>query len=157
MNLWERKNCICFRWNNSSLATQSYFMFSLHFARLYVDQLTSTYFQTFMLWLLAYRTLIVPMRSFNERFIGGITVLLVFASLLWSICVQLPKSSQMIFIDYWFLWYTSNILFIIILHGVITNLKCSYKKKKLVNRIIFFILPIFMMIFNVAYFRQSVQ
>ena len=147
---------IYFRWNTSNFDTESFFVFSLHFERLFVDQLTSTYFQTFMLWLLAYLTLIVPIRSFNERFMGAVTVLLVLAALLESIHNKLPKSSQMIFIDYWLLWYSSNILFIIMFHVVLKNLKCSYRKKKLVNNIISLILPIFMLGFNAAYFSISI-
>ena len=135
--------------------TQSFFVFSLHFERLFVYQLTSTYFQTFMLWLLGYLTLFVPIRSLNERFMGAVTALLVLAALLGSMQNHLPKSSKMNFIDFWFLWYIINIFFIIVFHVVLENLKYSYKTKDIVNKSVSFILLTVVLVFNVAYFSLS--
>ena len=142
---------------SGTLDTHSIFSFSLHFQRLYVDQLTSTYFQTFMLWLLAYLTLLLPVRNLNERFMGAVTALLVLAALLGSMRNTLPTSAQMNFIDYWFLWYIINIFFIIVFHVILEKLKYSGRKNELVNRIASFLLPFFMLVFNLVYFVFSVM
>ena len=151
----KKEKIINFRWNTSNMNTQSFFVFSLHFERLFVYQLTSTYFQKCMLWLLAYLTLLVPIKSFNERFLRAATALLVFAALLGSMQNHLPKSSKMNFIDFWFLLYIINIFFIIVFQVVLENLNYSYNTKEMVNKSISFILPIVMLVFNVAYFSLS--
>ena len=157
MNLNFLKSILfCFRWNTSNINTQTYFVFDLHFDRQYIYQLTSTYFQTFMLWLLAYLTLFVPIRNLNERFMGAVTALLVLAALLGSMRNTLPKSARMNFIDFWFLWYIINIFFIIVFHMVLENLKYSDRNKEFINKLIIFILPFIILIFNVVYFLLSV-
>ena len=133
--------------------TRSQFEFQIEFERLYVDQLTSTFFQTFMLWLLAYLTLFIPVRNLNERFMGSVTALLVLASLLGSLKDSLPKSNQTKCIDIWFLCYIINIFLIIIFHVILENL--SSKSKKKVNRIFSFIFPVITCVFNVGYFSLS--
>ena len=129
----------------------------MHFERLYAHQLTSTYFQTFMLWLLAYLTIFIPIINLNERFMGAVTALLVLAALLGSMGKTLPKSAQMNFIDFWFLWYIVNIFFIIVFHVVLEKLKYSTRRKEFVNKLMSFILPILILIFNVVYFFLSVM
>ena len=104
---------LMFRFHTGLGDKNTYFVFCLKFRRLYVDHLMTTFFQTFILWLLAYLTLFIPIENLNERFMGAVTALLVLASLLGSMENNLPKSSQMNFIDYWFLWYIINIFFII--------------------------------------------
>ena len=110
-----------------------------------------------MLWLLAYLTLLLPVRNLNERFMGAVTALLVLAALLGSMRNTLPTSAQMNFIDYWFLWYIINIFFIIVFHVILEKLKYSGRKKELVNRIASFLLPFFMLVFNLVYFVFSVM
>ena len=135
--------------------TNSYFIFCLKFKRLYIDHLMTTFFQTFILWLLAYLTLFIPIENLNERFMGAVTALLVLASLLGSMENDLPKSSQMKLIDYWFLWYIINIFFIIIFHVILEN--CGVKERKFLNKLIIFILPFSITIFNFSYFSISVS
>ena len=130
-------------------------MFSLSLERLYGDQLTTTFFKTFILWILAYLTLFIPVRNLNERFMGAVTALLVLASLLGTMEDTLPKSSQMKFIDIWFLWYIINIFFIIIFHVIIENL--NQKEKKKANRMISYVLPILAFAFNIFYFCLCVM
>ena len=138
------------RWNTSFVETDSFLEFYLEFDRLYGDQLSSTFFQTFILWLLAYLTLFIPVRNLNEWFMGSVTALLVLAALLGTLEENLPKSSQMKLIDMWFLWYIINIFFIIIFHVVIENL--TTKSGKTLNRMFFYILPAVSVIFNIGYF-----
>ena len=133
--------------------TNSLFEFSLKFERLYVDQLTSTFFQTFILWLLAYLTLFIPVGNLNERFMGSVTALLVLASLLGTMEDNLPKSNQTKCIDIWFLCYIINIFFIIIFHVVLENL--SSKSRRKVNRMFSVIFPAITFVFNVGYFSVS--
>ena len=90
---------VLIRWNTFVVDTDTFFVFSLSLERLYGDQLTTTFFQTFILWILAYLTLFIPVRNLNERFMGAVTALLVLASLLGTMEDRLPKSSQMKFID----------------------------------------------------------
>ena len=130
-------------------------MFSLDFEKLFAGQMTTTFLQTFMQWFLAYLTLFIPVRNLNERFMGAVTALLVLASLLGTMENTLPKSSQMKFIDFWFLWYIINIFFIIIFHVVLENL--NKKEKKIANKTISSILPILVLVFNIAYFSLSVM
>ena len=133
--------------------TNSLFEFSLEFERLYVDQLTSTFFQTFILWLLAYITLFIPVGNLNERFMGSVTALLVLAALLGSMEDNLPKSNQTKCIDIWFLSYIINIFFIIIFHVIIENLNSESRRK--VNRMFSYIFPAITLVFNVGYFSVS--
>ena len=125
----------------------------MEFERLYVDQLTSTFFQTFILWLLAYLTLFIPVGNLNERFMGSVTALLVLASLLGTMEDNLPKSNQTKCIDIWFLCYIINIFLIIIFHVILENL--SSKSRKKVNRIFSYIFPAITSVFNVGYFSVS--
>ena len=141
------------RWNTSLVDTQSFFEFQMEFERLYVDQLTSTFFQTFILWLLAYLTLFIPVGNLNERFMGSVTALLVLASLLGTMEDNLPKSNQTKCIDIWFLCYIINIFLIIIFHVILENL--SSKSRKKVNRIFSYIFPAITFVFNVGYFSVS--
>ena len=144
-----------FRFHTGLIDKNSYFVFCLKFKRLYVDHLMTTFFQTFILWLLAYLTLFIPIENLNERFMGAVTALLVLASLLGSMENDLPKSSQMNLIDYWFLWYIINIFFIIILHVILEN--CGVQGRKFLNKFIICILPCCIIVFNFSYFSISVS
>ena len=127
------------------------------FKRLYFDQLTTTYFQTFLLWLLAYLTLFLPIRSLNERFMGSVTALLVLAALLGSLENKLPKTSQMKMIDFWFLWYIINIFLLILYHVLLETISCKFEKKERVNLKVALTLPFLIIVFNLMYFYISIQ
>ena len=55
----------------------------------------------------------------SNRFMGGITGFLVFASLLSSIFDSLPKSAEMKLADVWLLFFMIMIILVIILHIII--------------------------------------
>ena len=84
--------------------------------RLYFNQLTSTFFQTSVLLLLAYLTLFIDIANFSDRFMGSITALLVIAALLASFKEDLPKTSYFKYIDLWFMWNIINIFIITVYH-----------------------------------------
>ena len=135
----------------------SFFVFSMDFNRLFIEQLASSYFQTFMLWLLAYLTLFIPIHNLSDRFMGSVTALLVLASLLGSMDGSLPKSAEMNLIDFWFLWYITNIFSIIVFHVVMEKKKAySTKKKEAMNKTVSFILPCLVLSFNIVYFSLSI-
>ena len=122
-----------------------------------VYHLSSTFFQTVMLWLLAYVTLFLHVRNLNERFMGALTALLVLAALLGSMKQHLPLSSHMNFIDFWFLWYITNIFAIIVFHVVIDGLRIPIQRKEMVNKSAVIILPVIMLVFNMVYFSLCVM
>ena len=79
----------------------------------------TTFFQSFLLWILAYITLFINVEDFSNRFVGAVTALLVLAALLSSIGDTLPKTAYFKFVDLWFNWFIANIFFIILIHIII--------------------------------------
>ena len=79
----------------------------------------TTFFQSFLLWILAYITLFIHMDDFSNRFAGAVTALLVLAALLSSINDTLPKTAYFKFVDLWFNWFIANIFVIILIHVII--------------------------------------
>ena len=64
---------------------------------------------------------------------GSVTSLLVLASLLGSIQSGLPKTSYFKYIDLWFLWYITNIFFIIISHIMLDCVTINHRFKEKEN------------------------
>ena len=89
------------------------FTYSISFQRMYISHLSSTYFQTFLMWFLAYLMLFIRIEDFSNRFMGTVTALLVLVALLSSIADKLPQTSYFKFIDIWFTFYIINIIFLI--------------------------------------------
>ena len=87
----------------------------IHFHR-ELGNMVNTYFQTFLLCLMAYLTLYINLSDFANRFMGALTSLLVLASLLASIEANLPKTSYFKKIDVWFMSYIIFIFVIIVFH-----------------------------------------
>ena len=106
---------------------QSKFIFSVYFDRIYVSYLYSIYIKTFFLWLLAYLTLYINIKNFNNRIMVSVTTLLILVSMLTSINADLPKTSYFKYIDLWFLWYICNILLIITFHIFIDHIEHGIK------------------------------
>ena len=86
-----------------------------------MHQIFSTFFPTFLLWLLAYATLFIDTNDFDNRFQGSVTALLVLAALLNSITTSLPKTAYFKLIDLWFFWHTIGIFLMIIFHIVLAK------------------------------------
>ena len=58
------------------------FGFVLKIKHIYQKQITALYFQTFLLWIVSYLTLLIDVNDFSNRFIGAVTSLLVLSSLI---------------------------------------------------------------------------
>ena len=95
------------------------FIYTLHFQRLYTHHIMTTFFQSFLLWLLSYITLFIDIADFSNRFMGAVTSLLVLAALLSSIGENLPKTAYFKYIDLWFNWFIFNIFMIILIHVLV--------------------------------------
>ena len=107
-------------WSETSHSdTKTSFIYSFEFQRLFVQHLMTTFFQSFLLWVLAYITLFINEEDFSNRFMGAVTSLLVLAALLSSLGDLLPKTAYIKFVDLWFNWFIVNIFFIILIHVLI--------------------------------------
>ena len=89
----------------------------------------ATFFPTFLLWLLAYATLFIDIKDFDNRFQGSVTALLVLAALLNSITTSLPKTSYFKLIDLWFFWHTIGIFLMIMFHIILDKITKNYQKQ----------------------------
>ena len=135
------------------------FVFKMDFGRLYFEQLSSTFFQTFLLTLLAYLTLYIEDGNFSDRFMGSITALLVFASILASLRNGMPKTSYFKYIDLWFIWNITNIFLITVFHVILDRI---LKQKGFLGKIMnkaakFIIFPCINILFCITYFYLVTQ
>ena len=114
------------------------FTYSLGFNRLCIAHLTSTYFQSFLMWFLAYLTLFIKIEDFSNRFMGMVTALLVLVALLASIADKLPQTSYFKYIDLWFTFYIINIIslimFTIFVDCVLEQEEPLFVSQKVVNQ-----------------------
>ena len=161
-----------------------WFKYKIDMSRLYMNQIINTIFPTCLLWLLAYSTLFINVQNFNNRFMGSVTSLLVLASLLGSIQSGLPKTSYFKYIDLWFLWYITNIFFIIISHIILDCVTIDHRfiekekdmmevkpinqepipvtpktlsKREIINRIAIMVFPVLTITFNTFYILRSLD
>ena len=101
------------------------FIFSIRIYRLYMNQMLNSFLPTVLLWSVAYFTHFIDIENFSDRFIGTVTALLVLVALLSSVNGDLPKTSYFKFIDCWFLYYITTILFIILFHIFLNRVKSN--------------------------------
>ena len=107
-------------WSRTSHSeTKTTFTYSIQFHRLYEHHLSTTFFQSFILWVLAYVTIFIKLDDFSNQFMGAVTALLVLASLMSTLNGMLPKTAYFKYIDIWFNWYIGNIFMIILIHVII--------------------------------------
>ena len=99
--------------------------FTLIMSRQYVYQLLTTFFPSWLIWLVSYLTFFISPNNFNNRFMGSVTSLLVLTSLLNSVQSTLPETAYFKNIDCWFLWFISNSIVMIAAHVIIDNLSDS--------------------------------
>ena len=150
-------------WNDFQIHDQRYeirndmkrttFTFSLRMTRLYMNQMLNTFLPTVLLWSLAYFTLFIEIENFSDRFIGTVTTLLVLVALLNSTNGDLPKTSYFKFIDLWFLWFISSILFTTLFHILISYVsrRHSIKLAIRINQVGILLFAIAMGLFIVFY------
>ena len=86
------------------------FIYSIKLERLYMQALSTTFFQSFLLSVIAYFTLYINIVDFTNRFMGALTSLLVLAALLSSINSSLPQTAYFKHINFWF-WYICSFLY----------------------------------------------
>ena len=72
--------------------------------------------ETFIVWLLTYLTLFMDIEYLSDRIMVAVTALLVLASVLDSINEDLPKTSYIKGVDFWFLWHFGSMMQIILFH-----------------------------------------
>ena len=101
------------------------FIILIKMDRIFTTQFLNTFFPTFILWLFGYSTLFIAPAGdgFNNRFMGAGTALLVIATLLNAIKIDLPKTAYMKFIDVWFLWHMVSIFAIIVFHIILDRIR----------------------------------
>ena len=108
-----------FSTNTSLSEFKTTFTYYIRLERLYMQAVSTTFFQTILLWLIAYFTLYINITDFGNRFMGAITSLLVLAALLSSINGTLPQTAYFKNIDAWFFFFVINIVIIVFLHIII--------------------------------------
>ena len=107
------------------------FGFILKMKHIYQKQITALYFQTFLLWIVSYLTLLIDVNDFSNRFIGAVTSLLVLSSLMDNINSRLPASPHMKLIDIWNIWNVIQIVGLIMVHILVNKLlSTKYPKNK---------------------------
>ena len=152
---------------------RSFLMYTLIMKRQYINQLLTIFFPSWLIWLIAYLTFFVPLKNFNNRFMGSLTSLLVLTSLLNTVEKTLPQTAYFKNIDCWFLWFISNSIVMIAAHVLIDNLsdstqnklqigamspnesdifKVTNVKKKKLNQIMIIELPVINIFFYLFYF-----
>ena len=91
--------------------------------RSYLNQIVSIFCPSILFWVLAYCTLFLDIDDVNNRSRTSVTVLLVLLSLLQTVSKDFPKTTYFKCIDVWFLWYISNIFFIIFYQILLPSIK----------------------------------
>ena len=137
---------------------ESLFTFIIEMKREYKQHVLLTFLPTLLLWLLAYFSLFIQHDDFNDRFMGSVTVLLVFAALLGPIYDGLPETSYLKFIDIWVLWYLMNIFLICIFHIMLDRKfgnQNNLERRDVVNAMAIVIFPLGTLTFSVLYFVFS--
>ena len=159
--------------NTTNDSQRSRLNYTIILKRQYVNQLLSLFLPSWLIWLVAYLTFFIPLKNFNNRFMGSVTSLLVLTSLLNSVQKTLPETAYFKNIDCWFLWFIFNSIIMIGSHVIIDNLpdggktrnkigsmipdemnqsKMTQMDKNKLNRIVIIVLPIINSIFYLFYF-----
>ena len=123
--------------------TETKFLVHIWLNRNYMNQLLNTFFPSFLLWVLAYSTLLIKTDDFTDRIMVTVTSLLVLVSLLASVSNALPVTSYFKYIDLWFVYYVSGIFMITVYHILLDMVETSSQESKenLKNTRIFRISP----------------
>ena len=107
------------------------FGFVITMRHIYQKQITTLYFQSFLLWIVSYLTLYIEINDFSNRFMGAVTSLLVLSSLMDNINSRTPASPHMKLIDIWNIWNVIQIVWLIMLHILVNRLlNKNYPKNK---------------------------
>jgi hypothetical protein len=94
--------------------------------RIFTHQLLRTFIPTFIFWLLGYSTLFIDTDHPGDRFKGSVTVMLVLTTLINIVNGDLPSTSYMKLIDFWFVWHIV-IIFVIIIYHILLERMIKHK------------------------------
>ena len=157
------------------------FLLCIRVKRSHADQIVSIFCPSILFWLLAYCTLFLDIRDVANRSRTSVTLLLVYVALLQTVKKDFPKTTYYKFIDIWFLWYVFNTFIISLYHIILPKIiknrgememesiksdidskkqawtkeeeaNGTTRKMRKIDLILIISLPIFMILFNVAYF-----
>ena len=92
-----------------------------------MQTLSTTFFQSFLLSIIAYSSFYINITDFSNRFMGALTSLLVLAALLSSINSTLPQTAYFKHIDFWFFFFIIAIVIMIFAHILIDI--CIHQEK----------------------------
>ena len=101
-------------------------------SRISITQCLNTFFPTVILWSFGYSTLFIDPNEngFNNRFMGSGTALLVIATLINAVKIDLPKTAYTKYIDIWFLWHVLSVLLVIVCHIVLDRMRKNLDEQK---------------------------
>ena len=94
--------------------------------RVFTNQLMKTFIPTFILSLIGYATIFIDIERPGDRLITAVTMILVQATWIAIINVDLPKTSYAKLIDDWFLWHIIYTFAIIIYHILVDRMRKQY-------------------------------
>ena len=102
----------------------TYTMYTLmvSFKRAPSMQLQKTFLPIFLMGILGYSTLFVNMDRLDVRFSGALTTILVQAAWINVINGDLPTTSYLKLIDFWFTWHLSQTFLVILYHVILHKL-----------------------------------
>lgn len=117
------KNHNFFTWELSISLDKFIHVLVIEFYRLALSQLLKTFIPTFLLCLLAFSTTLVDMERPGDRFMGAATMILVLATWINIINGELPKTSYVKLIDFWFVWHILVTFAIILYHILVDKIR----------------------------------
>ena len=97
----------------------------LPMSRIFANQLLITFIPTVVLRLFGYLTLFIEPDEdgFSNRFMGAGTALLVITTLFNAVNDDLPTTSYLKFVDFWFVWHAISIFIMIAFHICLDRLR----------------------------------
>ena len=164
--------------------THNYTEYSIEitFKRMFAHQLLKTFIPSFIFVMLGYATMFVDLDQPGDRFKGSVSVMLVLTTLLNVVEMDLPKTSYIKLVDFWFLWHIGMIFCIISYHialqrirkhltkidntnevipyhqvDVAINEKYAKKILNVINKSVIIIFPIVNSIFYAIYFSITIN
>ena len=93
------------------------------FKRMFAHQLLKTFIPPFIFVMLGYATMFVDLDQPGDRFKGSVTVMLVLTTLLNVVEMDLPETSYIKLVDFWFVWHIGMIFCITSYHIALQRMR----------------------------------
>ena len=93
--------------------------------------LATTYFPSLCLFIISEILLFMNEEHFEATIMVSLTAMLVMYTLHQSILTQLPKTSYMKYIDFWFMWHVISVFFIIAYHIVLDRIREYFDRNEI--------------------------